>query len=336
MKHSAVVCLALLVALAVPGPGQTGSRPRVVGDAPAPIRLGVDLVVVDAQVTQEKTRRLVGGLTKDDFVLEEDGRRQEIAHFSQDSPPLSVLLLVDRAGCLDPFGGEVQAATRRALEQLKPEDEAAVMAFHDTTELVRPFTRDRDAVLAGLYAMPGHHEEGEHCFNVALFDAARSMYGAANPNGRRVIVVLTGLTRGFDCPGPTSKEALAEVVESGSVVCGLIPKTAGQRVENGATAGVAGIAGAFGAPTFSLRRFADETGGDIFEAKPAELAQAFDDLVRHLRTRYSIGFVSTNTKKDGAYRALTLDVTPGARKREGKLLVRARRGYYAARAAAAP
>src|SRR5260370_89336 len=68
------------------------------------VKVDVDLVTVDALVLQKNTARVVGGLKKEDFVLLEDGTKQEITHFGQDSLPLSVLLLIDRGGLSDPFG----------------------------------------------------------------------------------------------------------------------------------------------------------------------------------------------------------------------------------------
>ncbi|HXG67867.1 MAG TPA: hypothetical protein VNO70_22395, partial [Blastocatellia bacterium] len=53
----------------------------------------------------------------------------------------------------------------------------------------------------------------------------------------------------------------------------------------------------------------------------------------HLRTRYSIGFVSSNTKRDGTYRKLKLEIAAPAQGREGKLVVKTRRGYKAAKGA---
>jgi hypothetical protein len=144
-----------------------------------------------------------------------------------------------------------------------------------------------------------------------------------------VIIVISALTRNIDCSGPSNKDALAEVIESGSVVCGVIPKTIEQRLENGALGGVAATAGLFGVPTTSLKKFADETGGEIVSTKPEELNGAFNDLVQRLRTRYSLGFVSTNQKYDGKQRALKLELSPEARKRLGKVTVRSRKSYVA-------
>src|SRR4029079_8594136 len=74
------------------------------------IKTDVDLVTIDALVLQKNTARVVGSLRREDFLLSEDGNKQTITHFSQDALPLSVLLLIDRGGCLDPFGEEVRRA----------------------------------------------------------------------------------------------------------------------------------------------------------------------------------------------------------------------------------
>jgi hypothetical protein len=71
------------------------------------IKTDVDLVTIDALVFRKNTSRVVGGLTQGDFLVSEDGNKQAITHFSQDNLPLSVLLLIDRGGCLDPIGEEV-------------------------------------------------------------------------------------------------------------------------------------------------------------------------------------------------------------------------------------
>src|SRR5262249_59367356 len=129
----------------------------------------------------QKTGRVVGGLDKSSFNLFEDGVRQEITHFSQDTLPLSVLILIDRGGCLDPFSDKVRHATMEALNRLRPQDEVALMAFADTTDLLVRFGRNKSAILGGLDHLPPHDEEANHCFNRAFFDAAEYMQRAGNP-----------------------------------------------------------------------------------------------------------------------------------------------------------
>jgi hypothetical protein len=107
----------------------------------------------------------------------------------------------------------------------------------------------------------------------------------------------------------------------------LIPKTPDQRLENGMISTAAGVAGLFGAPSLSIEKLAEETGGEVLEDKPEKLDATFNTLVSHLRTRYSLGFVSSNKKRDGSLRKLKLEVAPAVQKSQGKLVVKARRSY---------
>lgn len=157
--------LILACALTVPVSMQT--RERRVGEPPGDVvKVDVDLVVLDALVLQKKTGRIAGGLKQGDFLLSEDGVKQQITHFSQDSYPLSVLLLVDRGGCLDPFGSAVRHATLEALKRLKPEDEVALMSYHNTAELIEGFTRDRSRIEEAMNRIPPHDESADHCLNL--------------------------------------------------------------------------------------------------------------------------------------------------------------------------
>lgn len=128
-----------------------GSSEQELADPREPtdnVRLAVDLVVLDAQVIQQKTGRIVGTLKKEDFTLVEDGVKQQVTHFSQDTLPLSVILLIDRGGCLDPFSDKVRHATIEAMQRLRPQDEVALMAFANTTELIARFGRGKDRILS--------------------------------------------------------------------------------------------------------------------------------------------------------------------------------------------
>ncbi|HEV2717599.1 MAG TPA: VWA domain-containing protein, partial [Terriglobales bacterium] len=294
------------------------------------VKVDVDLVTVDALVLQKDTARIVGDLKKDDFVLSEDGVRQTITHFSQDSLPLSVLLLIDRGGCLDPFGTHVRTAALDAISKLKATDEVGVMSYHNNVELLQGFTRDRSLIADALNHVPPHDEEANHCLNKAFADAAEYVQKAGNPIGRRVIVAITGVTRNFDCSdGPSSKSAARSVYESGAVVCGIIPKTGDQAMENGIMIWATRMGRLGGAPYLDIQTLANETGGELLEDKPENLDVTFQTLMNHLRSRYSLAFVSSNKKRDGTVRKLKIDVATAAPKSQGKLIVKARRSYVA-------
>ncbi len=311
------------------------TRERSVGSGRQPasaaevVKVDVDLVTIDALVLQKKTARAVGDLQATDFVILEDGTKQQITQFSQDTLPLSVLLLIDRGGCIDPFGAAVRKAATEALSRLKPSDEVAVMSYHDKVELVQEFTRDRSAIDSSLNRIPSHNNWADHCLNKAFAKAADYMVTAGNPVGRRVIIAITGITRNFDCGhGPSGKAAKLALYESGSVVCGLIPTTIVQRMENRYMVMGTKALGVFG-HTLDIRDLAEDTGGEVMDDKPEKLDSTFNTLIDHLRTRYNLAFVSSNKKRDGSLRKLRIDLTANAQKSRGVLVVKARRAYIA-------
>ena len=87
------------------------------------VKIDVDLVKIDALVLQKNTARIVGGLNKEDFLLYEDGFKQDITHFSKDQLPLSVMLAIDRGPTcphpIDVWSDEAHRAARETIESLK-------------------------------------------------------------------------------------------------------------------------------------------------------------------------------------------------------------------------
>ena len=333
----ALALLFLLVLFHLPTLVTSQTRERTVGPTRAEseiktevIKTDVDLVTVDALVLQKNTSRIVGNLAREDFTISEDGVAQSITHFSQDRLPLSVLLLIDRGGCLDPFGEEVRHAAFSALGQLKPVDEVAVMTYHDTVDLMQDFTTDRRSIRRALDYVPPHDERANHCLDTAFDEAANYMSQAANPAGRRVVIVITGVTRNFDCPGiPSGKAATQSIFESGSVVCAIVPRTPGQQMENGMMRWATRFGRMGGAHTLDIQKLADETGGEVLHDKPANLEATFTTLIEHLRTRYTMAFVSSNKNRDGTLRKLKIELASAAKKTQKNLVIKARRSYVA-------
>ena len=73
------------------------------------VKVNTDLVVFDAQVIDKKTKRVIGGLTRDDFEITENRVKQEVSYFSRDELPLSIILLLDVSLSVRPIIHEVRA-----------------------------------------------------------------------------------------------------------------------------------------------------------------------------------------------------------------------------------
>jgi len=116
--------------------GQQDQQPR--------FRTGVDVVSVSATIT-DANGRFVRNLTRDDFVVYEDGVAQPVLYFSNERVPVSLGLALDTSGSM--AGEKIRAAqsalSRFLVDLLGPEDEVFVYRFSDEAVLVQGWTSDR-------------------------------------------------------------------------------------------------------------------------------------------------------------------------------------------------
>jgi VWFA-related protein len=328
MNQAISFILALLVAPVNPGFQQS---PQPAPAADQSLRLRTDLVLVDVLPVQRKTSRVVANLQKDDFSVYEDGVKQTISYFSRESLPVSVILLVDRAGCVNPFNEQIRAATARAINQLKPEDEVAIMTFSNKVKLFQPFTRDRKRITDKIGTVEEQHESEQHYFNQAIYEASEYMKKAANPAGRRAIIALTSLEAAIDFSKISEQQALHAVLESGATVSGILVHTLGARFDQIIRGKPTAFLRIFKLRSGSLKMFVEETGGELSGAAPDKIDATINRVVENVAASYSLAYTSTNTARDGKRRKLRIDIAPDVVKREGRVAVLARRSYIAAK-----
>jgi VWFA-related protein len=291
------------------------------------LRLRADLVVIDLLPVQKKTGRVVADLSKDDVVLFEDGVKQSVSHFSRSKEPVSILLLVDRAGCVNAFNEQIRAATIEATSRLKPEDEVAIMTFSNKVRLQQPFTRDRGLVAEKIQAVESQHHSEQHYFNSGIYEAAEYMKKAANPAGRRIIIVLTSLEASIDFSKRSEKEALDAVLESGASVSGVLVKTLGGRIEQALRGKPTSLLRHLGLRSGSLKKFVQETGGELVGEAPATMSRSLNRMVDNVSASYAVAYTPTNSARDGKRRRIRVEVSDVVEKREGKVVMLSRRSY---------
>jgi VWFA-related protein len=314
------VILLLLSVIYAPVFGQSTSEQQA-------LKLRTELVNVDVLAKQKKTGRIISNLNKEDFTVLEDGIKQTISHFSQERLPLSIILLIDRAGCINAFNDRIRDATIDAFSRLKSEDEVAIMTFSSKVSLAQPFTRDRQLIADQIMAVERQHRSEQHYFNAGIYEAATYMSKAANPLGRRAIIVLTSIEASIDFSKISEKEALEAVLESGAVVSGVLVKTLGARLEQGIRGKPTSLLRHFGLRAGSLKMFVDETGGELAGAAPERMNETLVEMVDHLAVSYSLAYLPTNSIRDGKRRRIKVQLSPEVEKREGKTVLITRRSY---------
>ncbi len=159
---------------------------------PPSFSAGTRTVAVYATVTNGRGR-FVTDLSRDDFTVDDNGKRQTLTLFSNDIQPITVVMLLDRSGSMKPnFQLEAQAA-EAFVGAMGPADKARVGSFASRVQIDPPeFTSDRGTLLKIL------QNELQNDGPTPLWNAVDSgIDKLLLEPGRRVILVFTD---GVDAP----------------------------------------------------------------------------------------------------------------------------------------
>ncbi len=333
-----------LLLLGVILPGAWGWSQSEQSIAPEQLfKVNVELVVIDAQVLHKKTHQPVPSLNADDFLLYENGARQQIASLSQDQLPLSVVFLFDLTDSVRPVLESLAGGALQALQHLKPEDEAAVMVYSAKTTLLQDFTTDR-ALVAKAIRKASRMESNEAAFfNEAIFQAA-AQAGKSASNGRRVIIWLTDNVPNIPSEEirqqygrsiaegslHTETEAFNNLFKTGTVVFTLL-----QRSEISENEFMLHLGDAMFMlnrrqyPPGDVFKYTQQTGGEVMESySKKKIAVKTAELIDQIRTRYALGFHPAGQQEKGRFHQIRLEVSPGIQSREGKVIVETKKGYF--------
>ena len=331
-RHSAVALLILTIlsATLLALPAQRTSDAAAASLQDQTIRVGVPLVNLYATVLDKK-KSIVPNLDQTNFKIFEDKVEQKIAFFSRERTlPLSIGLVIDTSGSETAMiGFEQQAASQFFHRVLKGGDQAFVMAFDADAVLLCDWTSnlealDRGAHLANLGvggAPPGSNAPGSRLYDTIDALCRKRMPAKA---GRKILIIVT------DAHDEGSLVSIKQAVESAQRSDTLIHmlvvyERKGEGFQFGTQAANSSGGGEVRNPYLSVaKELAEETGGRAIDiTSQNDVQKAFDEISDELRTEYSLGYYPSNTRTDGKYRHLKLEMT----NKDYKALTR--EGYYA-------
>lgn len=283
--------------------------------------------VFDVQVLNEKTYKPIDHLEKEDFLIYEDAVKQEVTQFTNDERPLSVVLLLDLSGSMEPRMKEVREMIVPALQELKVEDKVATMAFSRDVKLVHTFTKDKQLLkeqIERTYKPSRELGRTKTALNEALYQAAVYLRAASTKENCPTVVVISD-GKSNQSGGHTYEEALRELSVTGSTVNGLIVS---EFPANTLT---------FSSFDEVLTKYAMQTGGLVLNCEPGrteyaekiQIKQRLGWLIGSLHNRYRLAYVSSNSKADRRFHKVEVKLTSDVQKRIGKVLVLNRPGYQA-------
>jgi VWFA-related protein len=268
-------------------------------------RSGVSLVRVDAAAV-DAAGRVVSGLTKDDFVVLDEGKPQTLVNFSFEEEPLDLILLFDLAGSMHGKVLSVVRAAELGFHELRNGDRVDVMVFNTRAQDVQPFTGDlgivNQAILLKVLALKFG---GGSQIETPAQDAALRFRTEPNSKRKRAILVVTDKSA---TSGSAVTPTIRDLWASDAVLSELILDRPGQTrlMESGTNAIV------------------DQTGGaTIVAGVPGE---AFQESVHYLRSGYTMYYPLPESGA-GSERRLRVELTPDAAKLHPNVHIRARSGY---------
>jgi Ca-activated chloride channel family protein len=257
------------------------------------------VTVADAQ------KRLVPGLTQEDFEVYDNDKPQPIVYFDNSVRPINVVVMLDTSGSMTLTIDLLKRAAEQFVIRLLPEDKGRVGAFNDKVQISSRFTSDRDELVSSV-------KDVDFGNSTRLWDGvAMGLEELKTVDGRRVVLVFTD---GDDTDSRTNLGTVVERARADETMVYAIGLESnyfnGQRYVKSK-------------PDRGLKRLADETGGGYFELeKTSDLAPTFTKVAAELHSQYVIGFAPTQL--DGRVHKLAVKMKqPG-------LAARARRSYVAA------
>lgn len=264
--------------------------------SPPPVRASIEFTATDA-------RQQLVELTSDELVVLEDGVPQVVDAFTEAVAPVSIMLALDGSGSMRRAADAAREAAHAFVNALREDDPLGLLVFADTVETSHDLSTKRDI---SHEAIDAYTTTG----GTALYDALAEAAGRLSTvDGRRVIVVVSdGRDENAPSTGPGSvrtwDEALNAVADAQTTVYAI-----------GLGSGV---------DTERLQQVARLTGGEAyFTTDVGELESHYRRIIEELHRRYVIGYTSTNSTRDGSWRAVEV------RTLDDGVRIRTRGGYYA-------
>ena len=308
---------------------------------PPSFTAGTRTVAVYATVTSAQGR-LVPDLSRDDFAIDDDGRRQVLTVFSNDLQPITLVMLLDRSSSMKANFDLEQRAAETFVRTMAADDKARIGSFSGRVQIDPPeFTSDTETLLKIL-----RHDLQD--------EGPTPLWNAVNvgidkllvERGRRVILVFTdGVDKplNFSNHNKSLKDVMRRAEEEDIMVyaIGLAGQNGmpGRGDRNGRSAVGPGAFGGLGGrglggysgrqmelegPDEGLPKIAAATGGGYFElTSPRDLAVTFARVATELHHQYALGF--TPEKLDGKMHDLAVHMS------RPNLTARARKRYHASK-----
>jgi Ca-activated chloride channel family protein len=290
------------------------------------LQVNVRLVNIVATVI-DSTGRYVSSLKASDFAIDEDGRRQNIVHFSQDHDvPVSVGILLDTSGSMDSKIRTATDAIKRFIRIIHEDDDIFFMTFSNEPTMRQDLTSNRQKLSKAL-------DQVRIGGSTALYDALDESLDniRKGQHDKRAILLITD---GLDTASFSTASEINQIIRKSQVLVYCLgigeenPQPDSDPFAFGFPQGRGGRGLAWQRDAVDmvvLRRFADSSGGRAMLLSEKEAGSRLDKVLAQiadeLRSQYTIGYYPVSPD-DGRFHKIRVMTRYGYQ-------VRTRTGYVA-------
>src|SRR5256885_6300275 len=288
---------------APPPPGQSAAAQE------GRIRVDVNLVVLHTTVLDDRGR-FAEGLKQENFRVLEDKVEQKLSVFKREDIPVSMGLVIDNSGSMRDKRPRVNQAAITLVEASNKQDEAFVVNFNDDfyLDLDKDFTSSIPELKEAL-------ERIDSRGSTALYDAIIGSVDHLKKASKDKKVLLV-VTDGEDNASRNSLERMIREVQKTDTVIYTIGLLGQENKKEAKRARKA------------LEQISAASGGLAFFPEHVDDVHNICEQVAHdIRNQYILAYYPTNTRRDGTFRTIQVEVIPP--RGRGKLIARTRNGYYA-------
>lgn len=313
---------------------QTSSPLKTMPDVPLTeekeevVRIESNLVNLNIQISSDDLISNSGfNLQKDDFVVSEDGKEQQISFFSATEAPFDLILLLDLSGSTVDKQGLIRKAARHFIEASRPTDRIAIVTFTNDPKIVSPLTQNREELLKQVKKIGD--AGGSGIWKAVEYSIEKIVKPESGDRRSAIVLMTDGMDAALlpnntvDDSFPTFTHLLETVRNSSTTIIPVFLET--QINQNTPLETNELFARASRQAWRTLNIIADESGGRVYKAgRFADLDGIYEKVISDLSKVYSLGYEPSGYIGDGTWRSISVKI-----KNHPDLYPVTKKGYYA-------
>jgi len=255
-------------------------------------------------------QRFADGLKSENFRVFEDKVEQKLSVFKREDVPVSMGLVIDNSGSMRDKRPRVNEAALTLVQASNPQDEAFVVNFNDDfyLDLDKDFTNSIPELKEALERIDSR---GSTAMRDAIIGSLDHLKKASKD--KKVLLVVTD---GEDNASRNSLEKMIREIQKTDTVIYTIGLLSQENKKEAKRARKV------------LEQMASASGGLAYFPENVDDVHNICEHVAHdIRNQYILAYYPSNTRRDGTFRAIQVEVIPP--RGRGKLIARTRNGYYA-------